>query len=105
MFTPDIKKVPLKKETVYVREISAYEQRVIDEYALSEDKKSYDNGRYNRAIVATSLCDEKGKSQYSMADVDAIDTHFSIKDYMKVVLACVSVNGLDESIEDLAGKS
>jgi len=105
MFNPEIKEVKLKKETIYVREISAYEQRLIDEYALSEDKKSYDNGRYNRAIVSISLCDKTGKSQYTIENAESIDSHFSIKDYMRIVLACVDVNGMNETIEDLSGKS
>lgn len=106
----NILKVDLSKGNfVYVREITAAEQARINEHSAVKDAdgqiKSFDNGRYNSALVACSLCDKGGASLLSPDEYDLAADHFSIKDYGKLIIKCIEVSGLDEDIEDTAGKS
>lgn len=104
MFKPTIKQVKLKNEQIRVREISAAEQNIINAYAINDDKTSFDNTLYNKGLVASSICDKDGVRLYTDEDFDRIAEEFSTRDFTKLILACVTINGFDEDIEETVGK-
>lgn len=96
------------KKIVYVREITAAEQNQINDYSAIRENgvlQSFDNQKYNRALVASSLCDKNGKSLLQPEEYDLVAEHFSIRDYGILIIKCIEVSGLEEDIEAAAGKS
>ena len=97
------------KKEVYVREITAAEQRKINEHAFKKNESGdvlhVDNDKYNEMLVAMSICDKAGNSLLSEVDYGLVSEKFSTVDMTLLLLQCIKVNRLNEDVEKVAGKS
>lgn len=94
---------------IYVREITASEQKHVNEYSFIKDSSgevtSVDKMKYNERLVAVSICDKDGQSLLTEEDYRLVGDHFSTSDLTIILLKSIEVNRFNEDLETTTGKS
>jgi len=109
---PKLKTLKVKltdNKEIYVREITAAEQRDINEYSFIKDKSGdvtgVDKMKYNERLVAVAICGKDGESLLKPDEYHLVGGGFSSADLTLILLQAIRVNRFDEDLETTTGKS